>query len=78
MDETLICAFGCIKPKVRTVTKSDRYGINIYVVTDELTSFFLKVIIYNGNYTYANNNNTCMLKTAKFVCELSKYNYHYK
>ena len=44
LDETIICDFGCIKFKVRIFTTSDRYGINIYVVTDRETLFVLKVI----------------------------------
>ena len=57
---------------VLLVTKSSRYGINIYVVTDAETAFVLKAIIYTGNYTYSNNGNTDMLNTVKFVCEMCK------
>ena len=70
LDESLICAFGCIKFKVRIFTKPAQYGINIYFVTDAETGFFLKVIIYTGEYNYYNNDNTDMLKTVKFVCEI--------
>ena len=52
MDESLICAFGRIKFKVRIVTKVAWYGINIYVVTDVETALVLKVIIYTSKYTY--------------------------
>jgi hypothetical protein len=46
LDETLVCAFGRIKFKVRIITKSARYGIKLYVITDAVTAFVLKVIIY--------------------------------
>ena len=36
LDETLICAFGRIKFKVHVVTKAARYGIKLYVITDEV------------------------------------------
>ena len=48
LDETLIRSFGRIKFKVRIVSKSARYGIKIYVVTDARTSYVLKVIVYTG------------------------------
>jgi Transposase IS4 len=38
LDETLVRAFGHIKFKVRIVTKSERYGIKLYVVTDAETA----------------------------------------
>ena len=63
-------AFGYIKFKFIILTKSARCGIKIYIVTDSETVFFLKIIIYTGKYTYANNNNTFMFKTVKVVCEL--------
>jgi DNA polymerase III epsilon subunit-like protein len=53
LDETLIRAFGRIKFKVRLITKAARYGIKLYVVTDAVTAFVLKVIIYTGTSTYA-------------------------
>ena len=52
LDETLICAFGQIKFKVRIVTKAARYGIKLYVVTDVATAFVLHVVIYTGRATY--------------------------
>jgi DNA polymerase III epsilon subunit-like protein len=52
LDETLIRAFGRIKFKVRIVTKAARYGIKLYVVTDAVTAFVLKVVIYTGKSTY--------------------------
>ena len=54
LDESLIGNFGHIKFKVRIVTIVDRYGVNIYVVIDTETTFIQKVIIYTGEYTYAN------------------------
>ena len=70
MDETLIHYFGGIKFKVIIGTKSDWYGIKIYVVTDAETAFVLKLLIYTGKYTYANNYNTEILNTVKVVCKL--------
>jgi hypothetical protein len=51
LDETLIRAFGRIKFKVRIVTKSARYGIKIYVVTDAVKAFVLRVLVYTGKTT---------------------------
>ena len=72
LDESLIRTFGRIKFKVRIVTKSARYGIKVYVITDAVTAFVLKVIIYTGKYTYHNNTNDDMKKTVKVVKELCK------
>ena len=52
LDETLIRAFGQIKFKVRIISKSARYGIKMYVITDAETAFVLKVIVYTGASTY--------------------------
>jgi Transposase IS4 len=52
LDETFLRAFGRIKFKVRIVTKSARYGIKLYVVTDAETAFVLRIIIYTGKSTY--------------------------
>jgi Transposase IS4 len=52
LDETLLHAFGIIKFKVRIVTKSARYGIKLYVVTDAETVFVTQIIIYTGKSTY--------------------------
>jgi hypothetical protein len=52
LDETLIQTFGQIKFKVHIVTKAARYGIKLYVVTDTVTTFVLKVVIYTGKSTY--------------------------
>ena len=40
--ESFIHAFGRIKFKVIIVKKAYRYGIKVYVFTDEETTFFLK------------------------------------
>jgi hypothetical protein len=53
LDETLIWAFGRIKFKVRIVMKAARYGIKLYVITDAVTVFVLKVVIYTGKTTYS-------------------------
>jgi len=52
LDETLIRAYGRIKFKVRIISKSARYGIKLYVVTDAATSYVLRVIVYTGKSTY--------------------------
>ena len=41
LDETLIRSFCRIKFKVRIISKSARYGIKIYVLTDAATAFVL-------------------------------------
>ena len=41
LDETLIQSFGRIKFKVQIISKSARYGIKIYVLTDAATAFVL-------------------------------------
>ena len=58
LDETLICPFGQIKFKVRIVTKSARYGIKLYVITDAETAFVLKVIVCTGTYLYLQGSST--------------------
>ena len=45
LNETLIRAFGRIKFKVRIITKSARYGIKLYVITDAETALVLKIIV---------------------------------
>lgn len=52
LDETLLRAFGRIKFKVRIISKSARYGIKVYVLTDAVTAFVLRVLIYTGKSTY--------------------------
>ena len=54
-DESLISAFGRMKFKVQIITESARYGIKVYVITDAVTSFVLKVFIYTGSSTYHAN-----------------------
>ena len=49
--ESLVRAFGWMKFKVRIITKSARYGINIYVVADVETAYVIKSIVYTGKYT---------------------------
>jgi Transposase IS4 len=58
LDETLIRAFGRIKFKVRIITKLARYGIKLYDVTDAVTAFVLKVIIYTGKKHTLNKTKT--------------------
>jgi Transposase IS4 len=70
LDETLVRAFGRIKFKVCIITKSARYGIKLYVVTDAETAFVLYTIIYTGTYTYFENENENMKKTVAVVKRL--------
>ena len=71
LDETLLRSFGRIKFKVRIITKSARYGIKIYVITDALTAYVLKIIFYTGKYTYHSfPDDELMKKTIKIVKEL--------
>ena len=70
LDETLIRAFGRIKFKVRIVTKAARYGIKVYVVTDAVTAFVLRVLIYTGKSTYASTDQQDKLKTVQVVNKL--------
>ena len=71
LDETLIRAFGQIKFKVRIVTKSARYGIKLYVITDAETAFVLKVIVYTGTHTYLQGSSTekKTVNVVKKLCE---------
>ena len=52
LDEALIRGFGRIEFKVRIITKSARYGIKVYVLTDARTSCVLKALFYTGKFTY--------------------------
>ena len=52
LDESLIRAFGRIKFKVRIITKSARYGIKVYVITDAETSYVLNLKFYTGRAMY--------------------------
>lgn len=70
LDESLIRAFGRIKFKVRIITKSARYGIKIYVLTDAETAFVLKVIVYTGKSTYGNETDFDGKKTIQVVNKL--------
>jgi hypothetical protein len=71
LDESLIRAFGRIKFKVRIITKAARYGIKVYVLTDAVSAFVLKVIVYTGKTTYQiNPPNEVMKKTVSIVRDL--------
>ena len=74
MDESLIRAFGRIKFKVRIITKSARYGIKIYVITDAATAFVLRIIVYTGQSTYDeyNNKQPASGKTVEVVKRLCR------
>lgn len=67
LDETLIRAFGRIKFKVRIVTKAARYGIKLYVITDAVTAFVLRVVIYTGKSTYTTTDDQEKMKTVQVV-----------
>jgi hypothetical protein len=72
LDETLIRAFGRLRFKVRIVTKSARYGIKIYVITDAVKAFLLRVLVYTGKTTYYDNSKSAAekLKTVQIVNRL--------
>ena len=67
MDKMLIRAFGCIKFKVRIVTKAACYGIKLYVITDAITAYVLRVVIYTGKSTYGSTEEQDKLKTVQVV-----------
>ena len=69
LDETLIRAFGRIKFKVRIISKSARYGIKLYVLTDAETAFVLRIIVYTGKTTYTDDNKD-VKKTVQIVRNL--------
>jgi Transposase IS4 len=70
LDESLIRAFGCTKFKVRIITKLARYGIKLYVLTDALNAYVLKVIVYTGASTYYNSGPEDTKKTVMVVKQL--------
>jgi DNA polymerase III epsilon subunit-like protein len=74
LDETLLRAFGRIKFKVRIISKSARYGIKIYVITDARTAYVLRVIIYTGKTTYSSTGDVAEqpLKTVQIVNKLAE------
>ena len=66
LDESLIRAFGRMKFKLRIITKAARYGIKLNVITDAITAYVLKVIVYTGKTTYQDSNED-MKKTVQVV-----------
>ena len=71
LDESLIRCFGRLKFKVRIITKSARYGIKVYVITDAATAYVLKVIFYTGKFTYhAEADSIALKKTVQVVKKL--------
>ena len=72
LDESLIRCFGRIQFKVRIVTKAARYGMKLYVITDAMTAFVLKVIVYTGKYTYHQSDSVSEKKTVQVVKQLCK------
>ena len=73
LDETLVRTFGRVKFKVRIISKSARYGIKIYVLTDSETAFVLKVIFYTGKFTYNESLNQQDKKTVQVVKNLVRH-----
>ena len=73
LDETLIRTFGRIKFKVRIISKSARYGIKIYVLTDAATAFVVRIIIYTGKFTYHEADNEKEKKTVQVVKQLCRH-----
>lgn len=70
LDETLLRAFGRMKFKVRIISKSARYGIKLYVVTDARTSYVMKVLVYTGKFTYQESTSESEKKTVQVVQQL--------
>ena len=70
LDETLLRAFGRIKFKVRIITKAARYGIKLYVITDAVTAYVLKTVIYTGKATYGSTDEQDKMKTVQVVEKL--------
>ena len=62
--------FGRMKVKVRIISKSARYDIKLYVVTDARTSFVLKVLVYTGKFTYQESTSESLKKTVQVVQQL--------
>jgi hypothetical protein len=54
----------------RIVSKSARYGIKLYVITDARTSFVLGVIVYTGKFTYTEARTASTKKTVQIVQQL--------
>ena len=78
--ESLVHAFGWMKFKVRIITNSARYGINIYVVADVEIAYVIKSIVYTGNYkVYSSTTNTeykATIWVVKSLCEPFTRTYH--
>ena len=55
---------------MRIVTKAARYEIKLYVVTDALTAYVHKVIVYTGKYTYKETIGDNIKKTVSVVKQL--------
>ena len=49
VDETLLCAYGCIAFKVWVITKAARYGIKMNVATDAVDKYVLRTSMYTGD-----------------------------
>ena len=69
-----------MKFKVRIITKSARYGINIYVVADVETAYVIKSIVYTGKYTVYSSTTDAEYKATiwvvKSLCEPFTGTYH--
>eukprot|EP01006_Ploeotia_vitrea_P057568 TRINITY_DN68190_c3_g3_i2.p1 TRINITY_DN68190_c3_g3~~TRINITY_DN68190_c3_g3_i2.p1 ORF type:complete len:622 (-),score=233.75 TRINITY_DN68190_c3_g3_i2:462-2219(-) len=70
LDESLVRAFGRISFKVRVVTKSARYGIKLYVLTDAETSYVADVQMYAGKHHSHANGLESFGKTAQVVLSM--------
>ena len=51
LDESLVCTFGRMKFEFIIIKKFARFGINIYVVTNEETAYVIMSIVYIGKDT---------------------------
>ena len=70
LDETLLWAFGYIHFKVQIINKAARYGIKLYVLTDAVTAYVLRIIPYTGRYQQYESDATTQKKTVSIVKEL--------
>ena len=63
----MVRAFGRIKFKVRIITKSARYGIKLYVLTDARTAYVLRIIPYTGKSNVLETDDDRKKKTVQIV-----------
>ena len=70
LDESLLRAYGRIKFKVRIITKSARYGIKLFVLTDSDTAYVLQIDMYTGKDEEEERKNQFKSKLVGLVMNL--------